>query len=144
MVASGRYHRSVRSVDLARLRLFSVSFSVAFGGLFIRAVFLFFDLTSAATFSRPISRPRRRALARAAAKPRRRSLAESPPSLAPPRLLSTAPLQRRRAPASSRPRSPAARLRAPASPHHRSLPSLVASCAGLLVITSCALALSSP
>ena len=47
--------------------LFSVSFSVAFGGLFIRAVFLFFDLTSAATSSRPISRPRRRALARATA-----------------------------------------------------------------------------
>jgi len=57
VVASGRYHRSVRSVDLARLKdSFPVSFSVAFWGLFIRTFFFFLDLSPS----------RRRALAQAA------------------------------------------------------------------------------
>ena len=68
MVASGRYHRSVRSVDLARLKdSFPVSFSVAFWGLFIRTFFFFLDLSPS----------RRRALAQAT-KPRRRCLAKPP------------------------------------------------------------------
>ena len=96
MVASGRYHQSVRLVDLARLKdSFPVSFSVVFWGLFIRTFLFFLDL----------SLSRRRALAQAT-KPRRRCLAKPPHGCAA---------------ASSRLTS-RPRLRAPAQPRRRSLP----------------------